>query len=192
MQTPIFPIENLELNGIRLEPLTYAHADDLAAACQDGELWQILVTSVPTPDQVIAYIDTAHAIPDRLAFAVIDMASGQAIGSTSYHDILPHCRRLEIGYTWYAHSYWRSHVNTTCKVLLMQYAFETLNYQTVGWRTDINNHRSQAAIERLGAKKDGVIRGNRVIKDGSISDTVMYSVVASEWADIKAKLLKRF
>lgn len=104
---------------------------------------------------------------------------------------MPTTKRLEIGYTWYAKSYWRTHVNTTCKLMLLTYIFETLEYQTVGWRTDIDNHRSQQAIERLGAKKDGVIRGNRVRRDGVISDTVMYSVVSSEWVDIKPKLVAK-
>ena len=175
-------------NGIILEPLTLAHATDLIKACQDGELWKINVTSVPEPDKVIDYINIADSMPDRQAFAVIDERTGKAIGSTSFHDILPASKRLEIGYTWYAKSYWRTHVNTTCKLMLLTYVFETLEYQTVGWRTDIDNHRSQQAIERLGAKKDGIIRGNRVRHDDVISDTVMYSVVSSEWADIKPKL----
>lgn len=174
--------------GITLKPMMLSHAADLIEACQDGELWEIIETSVPEPDKVIDYINTANTMPDRQAFVVIDESTGKAIGTTSFHDILPMCKRLEIGYTWYAKSYWRTHVNTTCKLMLLTYVFETLKYQTVGWRTDINNHRSQQAIERLGAKKDGVIRGNRVRRDGVISDTVMYSVVSSEWADIKPKL----
>ena len=178
----------LSSNGIILEPLTLAHATDLVEACQDGELWKINVTSVPEPDKVIDYINIADSMPDRQAFAVIDERTGKAIGSTSFHDILPASKRLEIGYTWYAKSYWRTHVNTTCKLMLLTYVFETLQYQTVGWRTDIDNHRSQQAIERLGAKKDGIIRGNRVRRDGVISDTVMYSIVSSEWADVKPKL----
>ncbi|MEZ7503479.1 GNAT family N-acetyltransferase [Psychrobacter sp. Arc29] len=178
----------LSSNGIILEPLTLTHTADLVEACQDGELWKINVTSVPEPDNVIDYINVADAMPDRQAFAVIDERTGKAIGSTSFHDILPASKRLEIGYTWYAKSYWRTHVNTTCKLMLLTYIFETLEYQTVGWRTDIDNYRSQQAIERLGAKKDGVIRGNRVRRDGVISDTVMYSIVSSEWADVKPKL----
>ena len=178
----------LSSKGITLEPLTLAHATDLIEACQDGELWKINVTSVPEPDKVIDYINIADSMTDRQAFAVIDERTGKAIGSTSFHDILPTTKRLEIGYTCYAKSYWRTHVNTTCKLILLTYIFETLEYQTVGWRTDIDNHRSQQAIERLGAKKDGVIRGNRVRRDGVISDTVMYSMIYSEWADIKSKL----
>ena len=178
----------LSSNGIILEPLTPAHATDLVEACQDGALWQINETSVPKPDRVTDYINTADAMVNRQAFAVIDDRTGKAIGSTSFHDILPTTKRLEIGYTWYAKSYWRTHVNTTCKLMLLTHVFETLEYQTVGWRTDVDNHRSQQAIERLGAKKDGVIRGNRVRRNDVISDTVMYSMVCSEWADAKPKL----
>lgn len=178
----------LSYHGVTLEPLTMAHAEGLSEACQDGKLWTIEVTSAPTPDSVIDYIRLAVSMDNRLAFAVIDEASGRVIGSTSYHDILPNAKRLEIGYTWYGKSYWRTHVNTACKLMLLTHAFETLKYQTVGWRTDGENYRSQTAIERLGATKDGVIRGNRVRRDGVIADTVMYSMTADEWPEAKAKL----
>ena len=184
-------LPTLSSNGITLKPLTLNHKDDLAEACQDGELWNINETSVPAPDKVIDYINTAYSMPDRQAFVVINESTGRAIGSTSFHDILPFAKRLEIGYTWYAKSYWRTHVNTTCKLMLLTYIFETLEYQTVGWRTDIGNHRSQQAIERLGAKKDGVIRGNRVCRDGVISDTVMYSLIKSEWPQVKTALTQK-
>ncbi|OOR93155.1 hypothetical protein B0181_00480 [Moraxella caviae] len=128
---------------------------------------------------------------DRLGFAVIDERTGRAIGTSSFHDILPACQRLEIGYTWYAQSYWRTHVNTTCKFLLLRLAFETLGFRTVGFRASPANIRSQRAIERLGAKKDGVIRGHRVYQDGTIADTVMYSITADEWQDVKRRLLDR-
>ena len=184
-------LPTLSSNGIILKPLMLTHANDLAQACQDGELWKINVTSVPEPDKVIDYINTADSMPDRQAFVVIDESNGKAIGTTSFHDILPFAKRLEIGYTWYAKSYWRTHVNTTCKLMLLTHIFETLDYQTVGWRTDIGNYRSQQAIERLGAKKDGVIRGNRVRRDGVISDTVMYSLIKSEWLPVKLALTKK-
>ena len=184
-------LPTLSSNGITLKLLTLSHATDLSEACQDGELWKINETSVPEPDKVIDYINTADSMSDRQAFVVIDESNGKAIGTTSFHDILPISKRLEIGYTWYAKSYWRTHVNTTCKLMLLTYIFETLKYQTVGWRTDIDNHRSQQAIERLGAKKDGVIRGNRVRRNGIISDTVMYSIVSSEWPHIKLKLAEK-
>lgn len=122
---------------------------------------------------------------------MIDETDGQIIGSTSYHDIILAARRVEIGYTWYAQSRWRSHVNTTCKYLLLRHAFETLNCETVGWRTDITNTRSQAAIERLGAQKDGIIRGQAARRDGSIRDTVMYSMTRAEWPAAKQRLQQR-
>ena len=184
-------LPTLSSNGITLKPLTLSHATDLAEACQDGELWKINETSVPEPDKVIDYINTATSMADRQAFVVIDDLTGKAIGTTSFHDISPISKRLEVGYTWYAKSYWRTHVNTTCKLMLLTHIFENLDYQTVGWRTDIGNHRSQRAIERLGAKKDGVIRGNRVCRDGVISDTVMYSLIKSEWLRVKLELTKK-
>lgn len=184
-------LRTLSSNGIILKPLTLTHANDLAQACQDGELWKINETSVPEPDNVIAYINTADSMSDRQAFAVIDELTGKAIGTTSFHDILPLTKRLEIGYTWYAKSYWQTHVNTTCKLMLLTYMFETLEYQTVGWRTDIENYRSQNAIERLGAKKDGIIRGNRVRRNGVISSTVMYSLLKSEWPQVKVELTNK-
>ena len=184
-------ISILSSNGIILKPLTLTHAADLAEACQDGELWKINETSVPEPTKVIDYINSAESMPNRQAFVVINELTGKAIGSTSFHDILPFAKRLEIGYTWYAKSYWQTHVNTTCKLMLLTYIFETLEYQTVGWRTDVENFQSQKAIERLGAKKDGVIRGNRVRRNGVISDTVMYSLTISEWPDVKVGLIEK-
>ena len=182
----------LHLNGLRLEPLALAHEDGLRAAAADGALWNIRVTSVPEPDQTRAYIDAAlqaRAEGQRFAFAVIDAASGRVLGSTSFHDILPTVRRVEIGYTWYARSVQRSHVNTTAKLLMMGHAFDTLDCQVVGWRTDNYNFASQRAIERLGARKDGVIRGHALRRDGTIRDTVMYSMTAAEWPEARAQLL---
>ena len=181
----------LELNGIRLEPLTPGHANGLRAAASDGELWNIRVTSVPEPHNVEQYIHTALAMPDRVAFAVLDMPSGAVIGTTSYHDILPTVDRVEIGWTWYAKSRQRSHVNTSCKLLLLSHAFDTLGCAVVGLRTDNFNHASQAAIERLGAKKDGVIRHHGLRRDGTVRDTVMYSIVRGEWPEIKSHLQYR-
>lgn len=178
----------LRLNGIRLEPLNLQHEAGLRAAAADGNLWELTVTSVPEPERTTAYIQLALDTPDRFAFAVIDEASETVLGSTSYHDIRPAPRRLEIGYTWYRQSHWRSRLNSTCKLMLLQHAFETLNQQTVGWRTDCLNLRSQKAIERLGAKKDGVIRGFETRRDGSIRDTVFYSMSREEWPTCKAFL----
>ena len=182
----------LRRNGVCLEPLALAHEDGLAAAAADGQLWRLRVTSVPEPQDTRAYIETALemcAQDSRFAFAVIDEASERVIGSTSFHDILPAVRRVEIGYTWYARSVQRSHVNTTCKLLLLGHAFDHLGCHVVGWRTDIFNFASQRAIERLGAKKDGVIRGNALRRDGTVRDTVMYSLRAGEWPESRAQLL---
>lgn len=181
----------LRLNGIRLEPLGMQHEDGLRRAAADGELWQLTFTSVPEPENTAAYIRKALDTPDRFAFAVVEEAGGQVLGSSSYHDIRPAARRVEIGYTWYARSRWRTALNSTCKYLLLRHAFETLAQQTVGWRTDCLNIRSQQAVERLGAQKDGVIRGFEVRRDGSIRDTVMYSMTAAEWPAAKAALAAR-
>ena len=183
---------DLEANGIKLVPLSLAHEDGLRAAAADGELWNIRVTSVPEPDQTRQYIADALAMRDagnRFAFAITDAATGTVLGSSSYHDILPAVKRVEIGYTWYAKRCQRTHVNTTCKLILMTYAFETLGCHVVGWRTDNFNHASQQAIERLGARKDGVIRGHALRRDGSIRDTVMYSLRSGEWPEVRAQLL---
>lgn len=176
---------------VRLEPLGPEHAEGLAAAAADGDLWKLWVTSVPDPGDEAAYIQTAlrmRAEGHRLAFAVIESATGNVIGSTSYHDIVPAIRRLEIGYTWYAKRCQRTAVNSTCKWLLMQHAFETLGAQLVGWRTDGQNFASQAAIERLGAKKDGVLRHHALRRDGTVRDTVMYSMTPGEWPEARARL----
>ncbi|RFP78369.1 N-acetyltransferase [Hydrogenophaga borbori] len=182
----------LSERGLRLEPLDWRHEDGLRAAAADGELWTLRVTSVPEPGQTRDYIDTALRMREegsRFAFAVVDEASGAVLGSTSYHDILPAVKRVEIGYTWYARRAQRTHVNTTCKLLMMGHAFDTLGCHVVGWRTDNYNFASQQAIERLGARKDGVIRGHALRRDGTIRDTVMYSMRAGEWPEARAQLL---
>ena len=179
----------LKARGIALVPLALAHEEGLRAAAADGELWKLRVTSVPEPENTRAYIETALKTADRFAFAVTDEASGTVLGSTSYHDILPAVRRVEIGYTWYAGRCQRTHVNTTCKLLMMTHAFDTLGCHVVGWRTDNFNHASQRAIERLGARKDGVIRGHALRRDGTIRDTVMYSLRSGEWPEVRAQLL---
>jgi N-acetyltransferase len=178
----------LEFNGVRLEPLSLAHADGLRAAAEDGELWKLRITSVPEPHNVERYIHDALETGNRLAFAVIDAFTGAVIGTTSYHDIVPSVARVEIGWTWYARSRQRSHVNTSCKLLLLSHAFDTLGCAVVGLRTDNFNHASQAAIERLGAKKDGVIRHHHLRRDGTVRDTVMYSILRGEWPEIKSHL----
>ena len=183
---------NLEADGIKLVPLSMTHEEGLRAAAADGELWNIRVTSVPEPDQTRQYIADALSMREagsRFAFAITEAASGTVLGSSSYHDILPTVKRVEIGYTWYAKRCQRTHVNTTCKLLLMAHAFETLGCHVVGWRTDNFNHASQQAIERLGARKDGIIRGHALRRDGTIRDTVMYSLRSGEWPEVKAQLL---
>lgn len=189
--TPWVQPVTLARGPVRLEPLCPDHADGLAAAAADGELWKLWVTSVPDPGDEGTYIQTAlrmRAEGHRLAFAVVEAATGQVIGSTSYHDIVPAIRRLEIGYTWYARRCQRTAVNSSCKWLLMQHAFETLGAQLVGWRTDGQNFASQAAIERLGAKKDGVLRHHALRRDGTVRDTVMYSMTPDEWPGARARL----
>ncbi len=178
--------------NVRLEPLGLEHAPGLAAAAADGELWKLRITSVPEPQDTRAYIETAlegRAQGHRFAFAVLDDTSGQVLGSTSFHDILPAVRRVEIGYTWYRQSVQRTHVNTTAKLLMMGHAFDQLACHVVGWRTDNFNFASQRAIERLGARKDGVIRGHALRRDGTIRDTVMYSMRSGEWPEARAQLL---
>ena len=176
---------------VRLEPMAADHAIGLEAAARDGELWNLRITSVPAPGETASYIAAAlkgqqegHMLP----FVVRDVASGQILGSTRYHDIVPAVERLEIGYTWYGKSWQRSHVNTTCKLLLLTHAFETLGARLVGWRTDNFNFASQQAIERLGARKDGVLRHHALRRDGTVRDTVMYSLAASEWPEARAQL----
>lgn len=194
MSTFITPLTTAVLSrgDVKLEPLSLAHANDLRAAAADGKLWRLRVTSVPEPENTEAYIEAAlkgHADGHMLPFAVRHLGTDQIIGCTRYHDIIAAVGRLEIGYTWYAQSFQRSSVNTICKFLLLTHAFETLNAGVVAWRTDNFNFASQRAIERLGAKRDGVIRGHALRRDGTIRDTVMYSVSAGEWPEIKAHLL---
>ncbi|MEJ8811883.1 GNAT family protein [Variovorax ureilyticus] len=181
----------LKARGVALVPLSLAHEEGLRAAAADGELWKIRVTSVPEPQETRTYIENALKMREdgnRFAFAVTDEASGTVLGSTSYHDILPAVKRVEIGYTWYAKRCQRTHVNTTCKLLMLTHAFDALGCHVVGWRTDNFNHASQRAIERLGAKKDGVIRGHALRRDGTIRDTVMYSLRSGEWPEVRAQL----
>jgi RimJ/RimL family protein N-acetyltransferase len=178
-------------HGVRLEPLSLAHAEGLTRAARDGELWNLRVTSVPEPEQTARYIQTAldgYAAGHMLPFVVLNAGTQEIIGSTRYHDIISAVARLEIGYTWYAKSHQRSHVNTACKLLLLEHAFDTLGAAVVGWRTDNFNYASQRAIERLGAKLDGVLRHHALRRDGTVRDTVMYSVTEGEWPEVHAHL----
>jgi RimJ/RimL family protein N-acetyltransferase len=181
----------LERDGIRLEPLSRDHHDGLLAAAADGDLWNLWFTAVPAPDATRRYIEDAlegqqqgHMLP----WAVRELASGQIVGSSRYHDIVADIDRVEIGYTWYAKSRQRTAVNTVCKLLLLTHAFEQLGCKVVGLRTDNFNFASQRAIEALGAKKDGVIRHHQARRDGTVRDSVMYSILAGEWPDVRRHL----
>jgi hypothetical protein len=174
---------------VRLEPLGPQHADGLRAAASDGALWQLRVTSVPEPEQVDAYIAAALEMrPGRLAFAVIDTAGGAVVGTTSYHDIVPTIARLEIGYTWYAKSFQRSHVNTTCKLLLMTHAFETLGCGAGRPAHRQFQFRLAGGDRAAGREKGRRAAPPRLRRDGTVRDTVMYSIAAGEWPEIKAQL----
>lgn len=181
----------LEGHGVRLEPLTRAHAPHLAEAARDGELWRLWFTSVPEPAEAEAYVTAAlegqregHMLP----WAVRELRSGEIVGSTRYHDIAPAINRVEVGYTWYAQRSQRTHVNSACKLLLLGYAFDTLGCAVVGFRTDNFNFASQRAIEKLGARKDGVLRHHQARRDGTARDSVMYSILSTEWPDVRRHL----
>src|SRR5688500_17566606 len=184
----------LEGHGVRLEPLGAEHVEGLAAAVKDGRLWELWFTSCPEPAHVARYVEAAlegQRAGHMLPWAVRETGSGEIVGTTRYHDIVPQIDRVEIGWTWYAASRQRSHVNTACKSLLLAHAFETLGCKVVGLRTDNFNFRSQRAIEALGAKKDGVIRHHQARRDGTARDSVMYSILAAEWPDVKRHLALR-
>jgi RimJ/RimL family protein N-acetyltransferase len=181
----------LEAGGIRLEPLSPQHCAALQAAAADGELWQLWYTSVPNAEQMTGYIEQAlrgQEAGHMLPWVVRELGSGDLVGSTRYHDIIADAERVEIGYTWYAKRCQRTHVNTTCKLMLLQHAFDTLGCQVVGLRTDNFNFTSQRAIEALGAKRDGVIRHHFPRRDGSVRDTVMYSILRGEWPAVRTHL----
>ena len=184
----------LEGHGVRLEPLTRDHEASLAAAVADGKLWELWYTSVPEPDGVARYIADAlagQAAGHMLPWAVRELGTGDVIGSTRYHDIVAQIDRVEIGYTFYGARWQRSHVNTASKLLLLTHAFDTLGCRVVGLRTDNFNFRSQRAIEALGAKRDGVLRHHHPRRDGTVRDSVMYSILSTEWPDVKRHLAAR-
>ena len=184
----------LEGHGIRLEPLTPAHRDALAAAVVDGRLWELWFTSVPAPQDCATYITdalTGQELGHMLPWAVRELGTGEVIGSTRYHDIVPIIDRVEIGYTWYAARWQRTHVNTACKVLLLTHAFDSLGCKVVGLRTDRFNTGSQRAIAALGARQDGILRHHQARRDGSARDSVMFSILAAEWPDVRRHLTLR-
>ena len=185
---------SLEGHGVRLEPMTRAHVGALATAASDGKLWELWFTSVPEPARMDAYVTEAlegQRAGHMLAWVVRELASGAVVGTTRYHDVLAEVDRVEIGWTWYARSWQRTHVNSACKLLLFAHAFDVLGCKVVGLRTDNFNFASQKAIAQIGAKKDGVIRHHGTRRDGSVRDTIMFSVLASEWPDVKKHLESR-
>lgn len=184
----------LEGHGIRLEPLAPSHRDALAAAAEDGRLWELWFTSVPRPEQTAAYIAdalTGQGAGHMLPWAVRELSTGMIVGTTRYHDMVPRIDRVEIGYTWYAARWQRSHVNTCCKLLLLTHAFDVLGCRVVGLRTDNFNFASQRAIAALGARLDGVLRHHHARRDGTVRDSVMYSILAAEWPDVRRHLVTR-
>ncbi|QAU24480.1 N-acetyltransferase [Dyella sp. M7H15-1] len=185
---PILTPAALQDEHVLLEPLGPRHAPALEAAAADGELWKLWFTSAPEPGQARAYIDKALdglAAHTMLPFAVREKTSGQIVGATRFYDFVPELPRIALGYTWYAKRWQKSHLNTACKRLLLKHAFEVLNCVAVEFHTDHRNLDSQRAIERLGAHKDGVLRAHKRRPDGTLRDTVCYSIIASEWPDVQ-------
>jgi N-acetyltransferase len=182
---------NLRGKHVQLEPLQLDHVADLQVAVADGELWTLWYTSVPSPDATLAYVQTALAMRDAataMPFVVRSLATAKIIGSTRYCNIDSSNQRLEIGYTWYAKSVQRSAVNTECKLLLLQHAFEKMDAIAVEFRTHFFNQASRTAILRLGAKQDGILRSHQRNADGVVRDSVVYSIIHSEWPAVKQHL----
>jgi N-acetyltransferase len=179
---------SLQDDYVLLEPLGLHHAPELEAAAADGELWKLWFTSAPAPGQATAYIEKALeglAANAMLPFAVREKTSGDIVGTTRFYEFKPELPRIAIGYTWYAKRWQKSHLNTACKRLLLKHAFESLDCVAVEFHTDRRNQDSQRAIERLGAHRDGVLRAHARRPDGTLRDTVFYSIIASEWPDVQ-------
>lgn len=184
----------LEGSGVRLEPLSTAHEPALREAAADGRLWELWYTAVPAPEHTAKYIADAlsgQQAGHMLPWVVRELSTGAVVGSTRYHDIVAPIDRVEIGYTWYAARWQRSHVNTACKLLLLGHAFDALGCRVVGLRTDNFNFRSQRAIAALGAHLDGVLRHHQARRDGTVRDSVMFSILAAEWPDVERHLETR-
>jgi N-acetyltransferase len=186
-------LEPVTLSGkyARLEPLKHAHRDGLVEAVNDGELFKLWYTSVPTPENMVKEIDRRlglQAAGSMLPFTVFD-ADGKISGMTTYMNVDVPNRRVEIGSTWYAKSVQRSALNTQCKLLLLEHAFEKLDCIAVEFRTHFFNHQSRRGIERLGAKQDGILRSHQIAPNGTLRDTVVYSIIAAEWPTVKAHLI---
>ena len=189
-------IRPVQVDGehVRLEPLERGHAEALGQAARDGELWRLWVTAVPRPEEAEAYVEEAlgrQGRGDGQAFVVRHRASGKIVGTTRYLNEDGINRRVEIGATWYAKSHQRTAVNSECKYLLLRHAFEALEAVAVEFRTHWHNRASRAAIERLGAKQDGVLRQHRRAPDGRYRDTVVFSILNSEWPAVRQGLLYR-
>ena len=176
---------------VELHPLHKSHKEAMIQAASDGDLWNLWYTSVPSPDTVDDFIDAAvqqYESHQSIPFAIIDKKENRLVGTTRYMNIeVPH-KRLEIGHTWYAQSVQRTGINTECKYLLLQHAFETLDTVAVEFRTHFHNHRSRNAILRLGAKQDGILRNHRLDAEGNLRDTVVFSILKSEWQTVKKGL----
>jgi RimJ/RimL family protein N-acetyltransferase len=175
-----------------MEPLSHAHHDDLAEAVQDGELWKLWYTVIPEPSQMKAEIDRRLERQSKggmLPFAVRNTRTAKVVGMTSYWNVDEAHRRVEIGGTWYRKSMQRTPLNTECKLLLLTHAFESLNCICVELRTHFFNHASRQAIERLGAKLDGILRNNQILPNGAIRDTCAYSIIVNEWPVVKTNLM---
>ncbi|HME39563.1 MAG TPA: GNAT family protein [Steroidobacteraceae bacterium] len=188
--------DSVSLHGqhVSLVPLAHSHHDDLAQALQDGELWALWYTHVPTPDRLRAEIDRRLELQGQgsmIPFAVIEKSTGQAVGMTTFMHIDALNRRLEIGSTWYRKRVQRSALNTECKLLLLTHAFEALNCIAVEFRTHFFNQQSRAAIERLGARMDGILRQHQIAPNGTLRDTCVYSILDREWPAVKAHLTHR-
>jgi RimJ/RimL family protein N-acetyltransferase len=179
-------------SGVILEPLALGHLDDIREAVKDGELWKLWFTHVPSPETAEAAIKTALDLREDkgwMPFVVREKSTGKIIGSTRYCNVDEVNQRVEIGYTWYSQSYQRTGVNTECKYLLLSHAFEKLDAIAVEFRTHWHNHKSRAAIARLGAKQDGVLRNHQKSADGLYRDTVVFSIINHEWPVVKQSLL---
>ena len=186
-------IEPITLTGSKviLEPLAFEHVDGLREAVKDGELWKLWFTSIPVPEKMDEYIKTALEMREHagaMPFVVREKESHKIIGSTRYYNVDEVNQRVEIGYTWYAESVQRTSVNTECKYLLLEHAFEKLDAIAVEFRTHWHNHKSRAAIARLGAKQDGVLKNHTKSADGIYRDTVVFSIINSEWLTVKKAL----
>jgi N-acetyltransferase len=189
-------VEPITLEGrhVRIEPLAREHAAAVRVAASDGELWRLWYTSVPAPEKTDEWIDIALDMRERLGampFVVREKPSGELVGATRYFNVDAANRRLEIGHTWYAHRVQRSAVNTECKLLLLTHAFEALGCIAVEFRTSSFNFRSREAIARLGAKQDGILRNHQILPDGTLRDTVVFSIIAGEWPAVKRHLAFR-